>query len=595
MAESISITDYKDLGGYFTKKRQFRDPARSDLRTIYALDTETYEGDIFLIADSDGQYLDRITPEAVLKFLFHKRYQNSWNFFYNLGYDAEVILKLLGIELYRYNKTRDLTFEFDKFKINYVPSKCLKISKGHHTSSFFDISQFYNSVKLTEAYQNNIQKLDTSYLEFKSKRNEFSPTFYRRNTSKVRDYCIKDCIYAKQLSEKWASLFHSAFSFYPQKWISSGYLAEKVLINNGIEFPKFDSILYEIQELALRSYFGGRFEMQKRGFVGTAHLYDINSAYPYSITKIPDLSNGKWISSNRIHDNAELGFFRILANIPDCKYIPPFPFRIKNNILFPSGKFETYVTLEELRAYNNPSHYAILDSWQFIPFSHIYPYKEFIEKMYLKRLELKARNDPMQLPIKIILNSIYGKTGQKVHRVIGNLFNPVIFAFITGYARASLYRFVTRYNIEKETVAFATDSICTTKKLDIDSEKLGEFSYEGSADDVFFLQNGFYRFNGKWKQRGLGKIGTKQIEHLETFEKDGKLFYRARVLRNTRLRSSIIQNKISEIGKIKQVTREINLNADRKRLWLGKIESIDSKIMNDSMPLSLSQFTKEEI
>jgi hypothetical protein len=124
---------------------------------------------------------------------------------------------------------------------------------------------------------------------------------------------------------------------------------------------------------------------------------------------------------------------------------------------------------------------------------------------------------------------------------------------------------------------------------------LGEFSYEGSADDVFFLQNGFYRFNGKWKQRGLGKIGTKQIEHLETFEKDGKLFYRARVLRNTRLRSSIIQNKISEIGKIKPVTREINLNADRKRLWLGKIQSIDSKIMNESMPLSLTHLEKDLI
>ncbi len=32
--------------------------------------------------------------------------------------------------------------------------------------------------------------------------------------------------------------------------------------------------------------------------------------------------------------------------------------------------------------------------------------------------------NPMQLPIKIILNSIYGKTGQKVNRIIGNFFNP---------------------------------------------------------------------------------------------------------------------------------------------------------------------------
>lgn len=57
-----------------------------------------------------------------------------------------------------------------------------------------------------------------------------------------------------------------------------GYLAEKVLINNRIEIPKFDSIPYEIQDLAFQSYFGGRFEILKRGFIGTAYLYDINSA-----------------------------------------------------------------------------------------------------------------------------------------------------------------------------------------------------------------------------------------------------------------------------------------------------------------------------
>ena len=144
-------------------------------------------------------------------------------------------------------------------------------------------------------------------------------------------------------------------------------------------------------------------------------------------------------------------------------------------------------------------------------------------------------------------------------------------------------------------MAFATDSVCITKNLKIDSDKLGEFSFEGEADDVFFLQNGFYRKNGKWKQRGFGKLSGKDIELLVTFEKNGKLFYKIKILRNSRLRTSIIQNQISEIGKIKEVVKQVNLNADKKRLWLGKIESIDSKVMNDSMPISLNHFRKEEI
>jgi len=62
------------------------------------------------------------------------------------------------------------------------------------------------------------------------------------------------------------------------------------------------------------------------------------------------------------------------------------------------------------------------------------------------------------------------------------------------------------------------------------------------------------------------------------------------VNRNSRLRSSIIQDRVSDIGKIKPITREFNLNADRKRFWLGRIESMDDGIMNESMPLFLNYF-----
>jgi len=166
--------------------------------------------------------------------------------------------------------------------------------------------------------------------------------------------------------------------------------------------------------------------------------------------------------------------------------------------------------------------------------------------------------------------------------------NPVLFAFITGFTRAQLYRFIIENKLERDTVAFATDSICVTKKLDIESNRLGEFSLSNSADDVYYLQNGFYRFNGVWKQRGLGKLGSKEIENIDTFERKGKLYYRFKVLRNSRLRSSILQDSISDIGKIKEFEREIDLNADRKRLWLGELTSVDSKIMNDSMPVSMN-------
>ncbi len=104
------------------------------------------------------------------------------------------------------------------------------------------------------------------------------------------------------------------------------------------------------------------------------------------------------------------------------------------------------------------------------------------------------------------------------------------------------------------------------------------------------LQNGFYRFSDSWKQRGLGKLNGKEIEYLDTFAKNSRLYYRFVANRNNRLRSSILQNKICDIGKIKPETREFNLNADTKRFWLGMIENMDDGIMNESMPLFLNYF-----
>lgn len=593
MAKSIPVTDYKDLSKLYTGRIQNRDPARTNLHDIHGVDTETWNGDIFLIADSDGRYQDKITADSVIDFLFHKKFENAWNFFYNIDYDVGVILKLLGNRLNIFKSTGKLHFAYDDFILDYIPRKRLRISKGHHSRIFFDVAQFYHD-SLDGAYQTHIGKLDKQYMAMKDKRDQFSPTFYRRNTNAVRQYCIDDCIKTKQLAEHWAKIFYDTFSFYPKRWISSGYLAEKVLFNHKIDIPKFNSIAYEIQDLAYRSSVGGRFEILQRGFIGTGYIYDINSAYPNAFSNIPNLNNGKWVKRKSVNSDAKMGFFRILADIPEDKYIPPFPFRANSTVIFPSGKFETYVTLPEILACENKQWYKILDSYQFIPKNNDLPYREFIENLYEKRRQLQKQNNPMQLPIKIILNAIYGKTGAKTNRVTGNIFNPVIFSHITGYARAQLYNMVKEHGIERNVVSFATDSIITRKKLDVNSTKLGEFSFDNQADDVHVLQNGIYRFDGKWKKRGLGKLDGKPIEHLETFEKDNRLFIKYLENRNTTLKMAIIQNKISDIGKIKPKIKEIDLNADRKRQWFGKLTGID-KSYNNSMPLSLNWISKDKI
>ena len=109
--------------------------------------------------------------------------------------------------------------------------------------------------------------------------------------------------------------------------------------------------------------------------------------------------------------------------------------------------------------------------------------------------------------------------------------------------------------------------------------------------DVYYLQNGFYRF-GSWKLRGLGKLGKKEIEHIDTIEKDGRLYYSYKVLRTKKLASAIIQNMIDDIGRIKQETREVNLNGDDKRFWLGRLVDINDKKSNNSTSLNPEFFAE---
>lgn len=579
---------------------QNRNPNNSKLCKVVVIDTETENGDIFLLEDDSGRFLDypNITFESVARFLF--RYEGMWVFCWNLGYDAICIMKLLPKHILNsYNRnTKKLKFKHTGFEINYIPNKQLTLRKGKHSVSLYDIAQYYDRKTLVKSFEENFnEKLSKEYLKTKDSRDIFTLSYYLRHKKQIREYCKMDCILTKRLAEKWLQTFHDAFDFYPRNWVSSGYLAEKVLINNDVFVPRFNEVPYSVQDLAWSSFYGGRFELIKRGFIGKCFLYDVNSAYPYALTHLPDITDGRWITTNKIHPKSKVGFFHIIADIDNTVKVCPFPFRNKNKtIIYPSGKFETYVTLHELLTVRGDSriNYEILESCQFIPNKNCnYPFKDFIAKMYDKRLELKKQNNPQQQALKLILNSMYGKTAQTTNNRFGNLFNPVIASYVTGFARAQLYKFVRDNNLENYVVAFATDSIAVQKEIpNLNSEKLGEMKLDKQADDVYYLSNGYYRFNGVWKNRGIGNDPSEknvEIEHKDTIEnKDGQLYIEVETTQLQKLKSAIIRNLHKDIGKIRKYQKKIFLNSDRKRHWNQSLVRIDDGIMCDSAPINMT-------
>jgi hypothetical protein len=90
-------------------------------------------------------------------------------------------------------------------------------------------------------------------------------------------------------------------------------------------------------------------------------------------------------------------------------------------------------------------------------------------------------------------------------------------------------------------------------------------------------------------------MGGKTVEHVDTLEKDGRLYLVLMPTRSASLKECIIQNRIQDIGKIRPERKMVNLNADRKRFWLGKLQSVNDTVCNDSIPISLNHFSKDEI
>jgi len=89
----LPTSNSKTLDGIRMRKQNRNLNSSKDPRYVVGVDTETDNGDIFLIADSDGNYLDgKITFEKVAEFLF--KHEGDWIFFYNLSYYSKIIIPL---------------------------------------------------------------------------------------------------------------------------------------------------------------------------------------------------------------------------------------------------------------------------------------------------------------------------------------------------------------------------------------------------------------------------------------------------------------------------------------------------------------------
>lgn len=542
--------------------------------TVNGLDTETYQGYAKLIADSTGRYKIIESIDDALRFLTSKRFRHCHNFFYNIRFDFQAVVKWLPEdnlkELYFTGKTT-----YNEYSIRYIPKKLFRIIKNKVSHSYYDLAIFYEmslerAAKEYLGGQKNVDNLDRDRINTDYR-------YWHQHWYEIIRYCISDAVLTKQLGDLLQDEFEAKMDFLPQKYISKASVS-KEYFRKHCNIPSIKDVPKAAMSYAFNSYRGGRFEVTKKGHFKDATLIDINSAYPYQIAHLKDFSGGKWYKVKEADYDSLYGFYICQVEMPFMDFAP-IAYRNKFHIeYYPCGRFALFLTKEEVEAYREYGDIRIVSGWECKKKDAAMPFKAEIEKLYHLK-QITPKDDFRYDLVKKILNSLYGSFYEKIKDgdtyKTGKLFNPIYASVITANTRIQLFKEAKHY--QKDVVGFATDSILIEGKHSIDNTKdLGDWDIDKTGETTV-LRSGMYKIAQALKSRGVsrssevntpdGKYGN-IFEYIQAYPNRCK--YELLINRPVNLGEAIRHSETMSVRDIniwRVFPYVVDINRDLKRLW----------------------------
>lgn len=398
-----------------------------------------------------------------------------------------------------------------RYSIQYVPRKHLSVRlKGadrgttvtiHDTRSFFQCS----FVKALKTYGVGDTETVTNIERMKKERARFR---FPDDAPEIIRYCQLECALLADLTAELRDRFTAA-RLSPWPYEGPGPVAGTVLQAHGFRDSR-ELVPDWVADLATQAYYGGRFETLAHGTIAeNVWEYDIRSAYPYAMTQLPCLKHGTWgystVDEGRFaNPSGSLWVGHVRWDTFDSQEpmgvgeAGPLPWRYDDGgIMFPAQGRGVYWSVEV-------PPYAVIDGPVAIyrPECDCRPFA-WVPEMYQRRREMEAEVKGSGLPLKLVLNSLYGKFAQRIGKA--PYFNPVWSGLITALTRAMVYQ-VYR-NHPGKVVMFATDAVFVTEpcpELDQGSE-LGQWEEVGPYHDLTIFQPGVYfdEDAAKFKTRGV--------------------------------------------------------------------------------------------
>lgn len=474
-----------------------------------------------LIRCKDFKYL---TTAECLTFLIAEKvkYPNHIHVGFAIGYDMEMILRNVPFELLM-RRARNGSFVYKRWRITTRSRKYFQVTdiQANVSITIYDIWPFWQCSAIKAFNSDPRIGPDDERVKFITSGKSARGTFlFREIDSKVLPYMRVELALYRSLIEHLRDSLRE-LDLIPAAWYGPSAVVSKVYRRSGLQQymnrPRSDktrkrrrgvepSDRYEytlpdqVNLAALAAFFGGRFEPFKIGVRdGPTFEYDINSAYPYAMTFLPQLSKGRWAHYDKDEldklrktqleppNTCRFGFYRIWYNFAEdadatvlAKAIgtmPPHPMAHRETdgrVSFPRECFgwSAYWTAEAI--------WKTIPSAQFIE-AHVWEpdddFKPFanalcvdVPTMYEQRNQFgRIGRSDLKYVLKITLNSGYGKLAQQVGTGMGdNLpsYHQMEWAaHITDYCRARMWMYARDAWATGSLISIETDAIFTTRPL----------------------------------------------------------------------------------------------------------------------------------
>lgn len=230
---------------------------------------------------------------------------------------------------------------------------------------------------------------------------------------KIEIYCLNDSLVLKEGFERYLKNMKKLLFINPLLCLSLPSLAMKLFLTSYYDLKKgqIENCSGNKEIFIRKSYKGGVVDVFKPHLIDGYH-YDINSLYPYVMKEFEyPIGSGVFISSSDIDLNSFFGFLEVEVHCPASIKIPLLPKYDKfRGLICPTGSWKDIYFSEELKVAKTLGYtFKILRG---VSYSKKKMFVDIIDNLYNIRIQY-SKSSPINVILKLLMNSLYGRFGMK--------------------------------------------------------------------------------------------------------------------------------------------------------------------------------------